>query len=89
MKQIHWIHFRLVFRNYLLINKYRRREILGEIYRYVYPIEKDSQNRYSISNVKLPQASDQIYLYKLSKHRSLESFVSIGIILEVENMNVK
>ena len=34
---------------------------MTEIYNYIYPIEMEKQNEYSIANIKLPQADDKIY----------------------------
>ncbi|CAF4355987.1 unnamed protein product [Rotaria sp. Silwood2] len=40
---------------------YRQKEIMNEIYHYIYPIENDNQNEYYIANIKLLQAGIKIY----------------------------
>ncbi|CAF2374535.1 unnamed protein product [Rotaria sp. Silwood2] len=40
---------------------YRQKEIMNEIYHYIYPIENDNQNEYYIANSKLLQAGIKIY----------------------------
>jgi hypothetical protein len=50
-----------MLRNLIEIITYRQKEIMNEIYRYIYPIRNDNQNEYSIANIKLPQADDKIY----------------------------
>ncbi len=50
-----------MLRNLIQIIIYRQKEIMNEIYRYIYPIRSDNQNEYSIANIKLAQADDKIY----------------------------
>lgn len=67
-----------ILRNFVLINRYRRREILSQIYRYFYPIEKDQQNIFSINNIKLPPSNNEIYQSKLSREREYEITAALG-----------
>jgi hypothetical protein len=55
------IFFRSILRTLTEIISYRQKEIIHEVYRYIYPIEKDNHNEYSIVNIILPQADDKIY----------------------------
>jgi hypothetical protein len=34
---------------------------MNEIYHYIYPIQTEKENEYSIVNIKLPPADDKIY----------------------------
>jgi hypothetical protein len=52
--------------NFTQIINFRQKEIINEIYHYIYPIECDNHHEYSIANIKLPQADDKIYQSTLS-----------------------
>ena len=51
----------MILRNLTQIITYRQKEIMNEIYHYIYPIQTENQDEYSIANIKLPQADDKIY----------------------------
>jgi hypothetical protein len=62
------IFSRSILRNLTQIINYRQKEIINQIYHYIYPIENDNQNEYTIANIKLPQADDKIYQSASSEH---------------------
>lgn len=45
---------------------FRQKNIINEIYHYVYPITNNKKNEYSITNIRLPQAEDKIFQTSLS-----------------------
>ncbi|UJR10312.1 hypothetical protein I4U23_014518 [Adineta vaga] len=69
---------RSILRKLTQIIAYRQREVMHEIYRYIYPIHCDTQNEYSITNIKLPQADDKIYQSASSRDRDHEIAAAVG-----------
>ncbi len=45
---------------------FRQKDLINELYHYVYPIFDENKTEYSIANTKLPPAEDKIYLTSLS-----------------------
>jgi hypothetical protein len=45
---------------------FRQKDLINELYHYVYPIFDENKTEYSIANMKLPPAEDKIYLTSLS-----------------------
>jgi hypothetical protein len=48
-----------------LIN-FRQKDMISELYRYVYPIIAENKKEFSIGNIRLPPAEDKSYLVSLS-----------------------
>ncbi|CAF4122554.1 unnamed protein product [Rotaria sp. Silwood2] len=57
---------------------YRQKEIMNEIYHYIYPIENDNQNEYYIANIKLLQADAKIYQSTLYREHDHEIGAAVG-----------
>ncbi|CAF5104084.1 unnamed protein product, partial [Rotaria sp. Silwood1] len=57
---------------------YRQKDIINEIYRYVYPIVNDKNDEYSIGNIKLPHAEDKIYQTSFTRERENEIEAAVG-----------
>ncbi|CAF3841822.1 unnamed protein product, partial [Rotaria sordida] len=57
---------------------YRQKDIINEIYRYVYPIVNDKNDEYLIGNIKLPPAEDKIYHTSFTRERENEIEAAIG-----------
>ncbi|CAF3371179.1 unnamed protein product [Rotaria sp. Silwood1] len=60
------------------IISYRQKEIINEIYHYIYPIDNDNQNEYYIANIKLPQADSKIYQSGLYREHDHEIAAAVG-----------
>ncbi|CAF4634968.1 unnamed protein product, partial [Rotaria socialis] len=57
---------------------FRQKDIVHEIYHYIYPIIVDDSGEYSIANVKLPQAEDKTYQTSMTREREKEVEAAIG-----------
>ncbi|CAF0846335.1 unnamed protein product [Adineta ricciae] len=69
---------RSILRKITQIIAYRQREIMDEIYRYIYPIHCDAQKEYSIADRRLPQADDKVYQSASSRDRDHEIAAAVG-----------
>lgn len=61
---------RSILHQLVQIIHYRQREIITEIYHYIYPIRHENQKGFFIANVNLPSAGDKIYESPSSKSDS-------------------
>ncbi|CAF2937296.1 unnamed protein product [Rotaria sp. Silwood2] len=57
---------------------YRQKDIINEIYRYVYPIVSDKNDEYFIGNIKLPHAEDKIYQTSFTRERENDIEAAVG-----------
>ncbi|CAF1427235.1 unnamed protein product [Rotaria magnacalcarata] len=69
---------RSILRNLTQIISYRQKEIMNEIYRYIYPIRSDNQLEYYIANCRLPQADDKIYQSPSNREHDNEIAAAMG-----------
>jgi hypothetical protein len=52
---------RYILNDFIQLITYRQKEIISEIYRYVYPIVNDQKNEYFIASIKLLPAEEKIH----------------------------
>lgn len=52
---------RAILRQLTQIIAFRQREVMSDIYRYIYSIHCNANKEYFITNIKLPQADDKVY----------------------------
>jgi hypothetical protein len=65
LNEFFFVH-RCVLHDLVHLTHFRERDMISEIYRYVYPITAESKTEFSIGNIRLPPAEDKSYLLSLS-----------------------
>lgn len=58
---IEFLFLRCALHDLTQLNIFRQKDIVQEIYHYVFPIVTISNDEYLIGNIKLPHAEDKIY----------------------------
>jgi len=70
--------FRSTLNDLLQLVIYRQKLIIRDIYTYVYPINVENKNEFTIANIKLPAAEDKIFQTSLSREKLYEIEAAIG-----------
>jgi len=57
---------RCLLHDLIKLTTFRQKDLIRELYHYVYPITVEKKSEYSIGNIKLPAAEDKIYETSMS-----------------------